>query len=66
MGYYRFRDGGKFSILIRSLVHSKKDNILSFHVGSGITCASNPEKELEETYLKAEKLLGIFSPGQQV
>ncbi len=60
MGYYRFKDGGKFNILIRSLIHSKKDNILSFHVGSGITSGSNPEKELEETYLKAEKLLGIF------
>ncbi len=60
MGYYRFRDGGRFNILIRSLIHHKKDNILSFHVGSGITSGSDPEKELQETYLKAEKLLGVF------
>ncbi len=61
MGYYRFKDGGRFNILIRSLIHSKKDNILSFHVGSGITSGSDPEKELAETYLKAEKLLKVFS-----
>ena len=65
MGYYRFRDGGRFSILIRSLIHNKKDNILSLHSGAGITASSNPGKELEETYLKAEKLLEIFNLGQQ-
>ncbi len=60
MGYYRFKNGGRFSILIRSLIHDKKKQNLSFHVGSGITSGSDPEKELQETYLKAEKLLEIF------
>lgn len=60
VGYYRFKDGGKFSILIRSLIHSRKDNILSFHSGAGITAGSDPVKELEETYLKAERLLKIW------
>lgn len=64
MGYYRFKDGGKFSMLIRSLIYSKKDNILSFHSGAGITAGSDPEKELEETYLKAEKLLEVFQTTQ--
>lgn len=60
MGYFRFQDGGKFNILIRTLVNDKINNELSFHVGAGITAESKPEQELQECYLKAEKLLELL------
>lgn len=61
MGYYRFRDGGEFNILIRSIIINKIFDEISFHTGSGITAYSDPDSELEETYLKAEKLIEVFS-----
>lgn len=60
MGYFKFKDGGEFNILIRTIIHNKKTNDWSFHTGSGITAYSDPEKELEETYLKAEKIAEVF------
>ena len=61
MGYFRFKDGGEFNILIRTIIHNKKTNEWSFHTGSGITAYSDPQKELEESYLKAEKLMEVFN-----
>ena len=61
MGYFRFQDGGEFNILIRTIIHDKKTDEWSFHTGSGITAYSDPEKELEESYLKAEKLVEVFN-----
>lgn len=60
MGYFRFQDGGEFNILIRSVIYNKITQELSFHTGSGITAYSDPQRELEETYLKAEKILEAF------
>lgn len=60
MGYYKFNGEGEFSILIRSLVMEKKTSELSFHSGAGITAGSIPAKEVEEIYLKAEKLQKLF------
>lgn len=62
-GYLLFDQGkvsGEFNILIRSLVKNKKLNEWSFHSGGGITAYSIPKKELEESNLKAEKILSIF------
>lgn len=56
MGYYKFSGEGEFSILIRTIVFDKKTQSYSFHSGAGITSSSDPQKELEEIYLKAEKL----------
>jgi len=56
MGYYKFKGEGEFSILIRTIVHDKINKSFSFHSGAGITGSSDPKKELEEIYLKAEKL----------
>lgn len=56
MGYYKFSGEGEFSILIRTIVFDKKTHSYSFHSGAGITSSSDPKKELEEIYLKAEKL----------
>lgn len=61
MGYFRFQDGGEFNILIRTIVIDKETGEVSFHAGSGITASSIPENELEETYLKTEKLREIFT-----
>lgn len=61
MGYFRFKDGGEFNILIRSIVIDKTTNETSFHVGSGITANSDPQRELEETYLKAQTILEVFN-----
>jgi anthranilate/para-aminobenzoate synthase component I len=56
MGYYKFSGEGEFSILIRTIILDKINQELSFHSGAGITSSSDPQKELEEIYLKAEKL----------
>ncbi len=61
MGYFRFKDGGEFSILIRTLVLDKTSGELSLHSGAGITAYSDPEKEYQETLLKAQKILEVFS-----
>jgi para-aminobenzoate synthetase component I len=60
MGYFKFNQGGEFNIIIRSIIHNKKTQEWSFHAGSGITAYSNPEKELEEVFLKVEKIAEVF------
>jgi para-aminobenzoate synthetase component 1 len=56
IGYFKFHEGGEFNIIIRSLVYDKNKKELSFHSGAGITSGSNPEEELKEIKLKAEKI----------
>jgi para-aminobenzoate synthetase component 1 len=56
IGYFKFHEGGEFNIIIRSLVYDKNKQELSFHSGAGITSGSNPEDELKEIELKAEKI----------
>ena len=61
LGYYKFKKrSGEFNILIRSIFYDKKTHKLSFNTGAGITSASDPLKEYEETMLKAEKLIEVF------
>ena len=45
-----------FNVIIRTLLYNKRNNILSFHVGGAITNESDPEKEYEETLVKAQAL----------
>jgi para-aminobenzoate synthetase component 1 len=54
LGYISFHETLQFSILIRTLV-KQKDRV-SFHVGGGIVADSDPEKEYEETMVKARVL----------
>lgn len=62
MGYYDDEKGfGEFSILIRTLVIDKEKKEISLGVGAGITAMSDPEYELNETRLKAKKILEIFA-----
>lgn len=62
IGYYDDEKGfGEFSILIRTLVIDKEKKEISLGVGAGITAMSDPEYELNETRLKAKKILEIFA-----
>jgi len=54
MGYISFSGGMDFNILIRTLLtHRGK---IYFHVGAGIVADSTPEKEYNETLVKAEAI----------
>ncbi|HQP09831.1 MAG TPA: aminodeoxychorismate synthase component I [Candidatus Omnitrophota bacterium] len=54
MGYINFDGGMDLNILIRTLL-ARRGKIY-FHVGSGIVADSDPEKEYEETMVKARSL----------
>ncbi len=45
------------NVIIRTLIYNKKNHLLSFNVGGAITIDSDPEKEYEETLIKAESIL---------
>ena len=46
-----------FNVIIRTIIYNKENDCLSFKVGGAITINSDPEKEYEETLVKAEALL---------
>ncbi len=54
MGFIDARGGMDLGMLIRAIV--VKDNRASFHVGGGIVSDSNPEREYEETLIKAQAM----------
>lgn len=56
MGYYKFNQGGEFSILIRSIFFDKLSGELYFAAGSGITSDSDPDKEIDEIIIKCQKI----------
>ena len=41
----------------KTLIYNKINQTLSFNVGGAITIDSNPEKEYEETLVKADALI---------
>ena len=45
------------NVVIRTIIYNKANDYLSFKVGGAITINSYPEKEYEETLIKAEALL---------
>ncbi len=55
LGYISFSGDMDFNVLIRTLF-LEKDKI-SFYVGGGIVADSNPQKEYEETLLKASAMI---------
>ncbi len=64
MGYMKYNGEhlkAEFNILIRTIVINKKKNEASFHSGGGITAYSDPKLELEESNLKAEKLIDALN-----
>ncbi|MFY7901129.1 MAG: chorismate-binding protein, partial [Chitinophagaceae bacterium] len=50
-----------FNVVIRSILYNSQNNYLSYHVGSGITFNSNPEKEYEECILKASAMVTVLT-----
>ena len=51
------------AVVIRTLV--VKNDEFEFQVGGGITFDSDPQKELEETYVKALGLLKVLNISSQ-
>lgn len=54
LGYVGFNGAMDFNMLIRTIVADRRQ--LSFHAGGGIVADSDPEKEYEETLIKAEAM----------
>jgi len=57
IGYMRPNGDFDFSVVIRTLIYNATSGYLSFHVGGAITYDSDPEKEWEETEIKAKSIL---------
>ncbi len=55
IGYISFHDTMHLNIAIRTMI--VKNNDVYFHAGGGITAYSDPEKEYEETLVKAKALI---------
>lgn len=64
MGYMDFGGNMEFNILIRTLINCR--NKISFQVGAGIVADSNPEKEYEETLIKANAMCQCLQKMQKV
>ena len=62
IGYIDDRGGSDFSICIRTMIAEKMEDDwrLTLPVGGGITALSDPEREYEETLLKAEAFLSAL------
>jgi para-aminobenzoate synthetase component 1 len=54
VGYVSPDGNFDFNVVIRSILYNRRDNYLSYQVGSGITFYSDPLGEYEECLLKAE------------
>lgn len=61
IGYFAPNRDFDFNVVIRTLLYNAENRYLSFHVGSAITFASDPEKEYEECLLKAEAIRQVLS-----
>ena len=61
VGYFSPEGDFDFNVIIRSILYSADRNYLSFTVGSAITFKSDPEKEFEETLLKADAIFKILN-----
>jgi para-aminobenzoate synthetase component 1 len=59
-GYFSFKHGGEFNILIRTIAYNKISHELELYSGAGITINSDPVTELAEIKLKVDRLLKVF------
>jgi para-aminobenzoate synthetase component 1 len=59
IGYIAPNGDADFNVVIRTLLYNSLTNQMSYSVGSAITNASIPEKEFEETLLKANLILQL-------
>lgn len=60
IGYIDPDANADFNVVIRSILYNASNSYLSFQTGGGITYKSIPEKEYEESLLKAEAMKKIF------
>jgi para-aminobenzoate synthetase component 1 len=60
VGYFTPDGDFDFNVIIRSILYNEDKNYLSFTVGGAITSKSDPEKEFEETLLKADAMFKIL------
>lgn len=63
IGYIGFDGAMDTSITIRTLIYHGDE--VRIQTGAGITAASEPQKELEETLSKAEKIFESFTTGSE-
>jgi para-aminobenzoate synthetase component 1 len=61
LGYISPSGDADFNVVIRSFLYNNSERNLSYSVGSAITNASDPEKEFDETLLKAKLARTLFS-----
>lgn len=61
IGYITPNQDFDFNVVIRTLLYNSTQQYLSLMVGSAITDACQPEKEYEETLLKAQKIIDHFN-----
>jgi para-aminobenzoate synthetase component 1 len=57
VGYIKPNGDFDFNVVIRSILYNREKKYLSFMVGGAITFLSDPEKEYNETLLKASAIL---------
>ncbi len=60
VGYFTPDGNFDFNVIIRSILYNADKHYLSFTVGGAITSKSIPEKEFEETMLKADAMFKIL------
>ena len=60
IGYIKPNGDFDLNVVIRTIIHNKKENYLSVSVGGAITDKSIPENEYEECQVKIKKLLQLF------
>jgi len=60
VGYFSPYGDFDFNVIIRSILYNADKHYLSFTVGGAITSKSIPEKEFEETMLKADAMFKIL------
>ena len=60
VGYFTPDGDFDFNVIIRSILYNEDMHYLSFTVGGAITSKSDPEKEFDETLLKADAMFKIL------
>jgi len=61
IGYIDPEGNFDFNVVIRSVLYNKTNKYLSFMVGGAITAASDPQKEYDESLLKAKAIFEILN-----
>lgn len=60
VGYFDPKGDFDFNVIIRSILYNAEKQYISYHVGSAITAASDPDKEYEECLLKARAMRRVL------